>query len=173
MVICKQNASITSRLQKRKNRESEREASAVGERPHDSWNADVVFRSAVVVAAGMCQPSGPKFRRASARQVLRKVEKVIVTIASRPRLDALSHRAFLSDHPRDLSPSAHTHILPWIIHATRVPGSFSMILAVHSPWAYASPLHAHHKRVRELTILQAVGGAVWHGVKGVSISSAP
>ena len=47
-----------------------------------------------------------------------------------------------------------------------------MTLVVHSLWAYDSLPHAHRTRVHELTNLQAVGGAVWHGVKGVSISSA-
>jgi hypothetical protein len=78
--------------------------------------------------------------------------KAIVTITiAATRLNALSHRISPSDHPRALSPSAHTHILPWIIPATRVPGLSSMTLAVHSPWVYASLPHAHPARVHELT----------------------
>lgn len=41
-----------------------------------------------------------------------------------------------------------------------------MTLVVPLPWVYA---YAHLSEWQQLTYLQAVGGAVWHGVKGVSV----
>jgi hypothetical protein len=108
------------------------------------WRVRVV----VTITAG---PAG--LFRSSAELVQgrasRKVVKAIVTITI--AATRLSHRISPSDHPRALSLSAPTHLLPWIIPATRVLGLSSMTLAVHSPWVYAFQPHAHRARVHELT----------------------